>query len=348
MTVVMFRSRRKARPTEDSMPPMIDIKKIEKMSREEKLQTMEAIWADLLILSLSFSGCFTARKVNLRELEIQGKVSWLCAGASNVVGVPLDIVCVPITVPLAGYGMSQWDWGGEYGGPYVVWGMVCGPGIIVESVCYNAGAGLAYPLYLVGDVLPSRLALLVKNNDSIVTEIMDSWEYANPKVSRNEYAVLVRASGREFPPAYHRDSRPESLWYCFLSHTNRSIGNPDRILPWLKGEWSAWDRAGRPRGGRSEAAHVLGYWVVERHYWGAGESRFEKRLGSFAPSDIEYLESITGVTRETVGAYRRECALERGQKPPEKAWMWPKARRLWVEEQGGKDQILQDQYGASQ
>lgn len=300
----------------------------------------------LLALSLSLSGCWTAREVSLGELETHGKVGWLCAGASNVVGVPLNIVCVPVTLPIAAYGGSKWDWGGEYGGPVVVYFTVCLPGIMLESVSYNAGAGLSYPLLLLGNIIPSRFALLVKNSDSIVTEAMDAWgNHQNPKVSKNAYSVLVRASGREFPPAYHHDIGARSAWRYFLAHDSPSIGNPDRILPWLSGEWLAWDRAGRPRGGRSEAAHVLAYWVVERHYVMGGRHRFEKRLPSFASSDIECLESITGVSCETVAAYYRERASGRDEKPSAQEGLWPAAWRLWVEDHGGKDEILRRQYG---
>ena len=252
------------------------------------------------------TGCI-ASTVDPDELEVNGKVGWACSVPAGVVGVGLDVVCAPITLPLAVIGQTY----KEPEDDTFFWAALpSAPGYVLEDTVYAAATVATYPVYLVGIAGPRAVRLAAMDRDEAVRYLIARL----PEVSETNYAKLAAASGRSFAPPY-------------VSRYSAGAGLGDRAVvdDRIAAEWQAWLEAGEPAGGPQEAAFVLENWVVELNPYPVA--------GPFGEAGAPTLERIAGATRQEVERYaesNREKRL-RAQCGP-----W----KFWVAEHGGVQKVV--------
>jgi formylglycine-generating enzyme required for sulfatase activity len=286
------------------------------------------------------------------DLELHGKVGRTCMVVGDVVGVAADIVCLPATLAVdACLVVSHWkDTGGEdrLGLMFGCMFIPLIPGNLIAEGAYYAGAGLTYPVYLAAVKIPRAIRLKTASDESVTTYLISRL----PRVSASEYDKLVSASGRtvHVPPAreatgplreglleFRFGSRPFQFLSCVPEDWWRAEGagewpvdgrgwpmrgeavigaegRPIGVVGYLIEEWKAWDKAGRPRGGPDEVAHVLDSWVMTHD--------MPELLGT------DKLEQLLKVSKATVSRYFLETAGTGN--------IW----RFWMEHHGGARQAV--------
>ena len=177
-------------------------------------------------LLMVMTGCALPEDFRFRDLELHGKVGAVCGVSSGVViGIPLCIVSLPVTLPLAAQSHSRNKW---FGGFEVLY-----PAYFAVLIGYYGGAALAYPLHLVVEEVPHRVRLALSSDEELVHYLVKSM----PHISESDYDRLVEASGRRNPPAY--------------GGYNPVFG--EKPICASTEEWQAWLQAGGPAGGQEKA-----------------------------------------------------------------------------------------------
>ena len=209
-----------------------------------------------------------SRQGEFRGLEVHGKAGYACACVSDIVGIPVGVVCLPVTVPMT------MIWGRTYGdAPVPDITYVCTPTVIVENVAYYIGSAITYPLYPIGRWLDERKLNRLTDEEAEQTLLADL-----PYLDMGKYERLIRASRRQYAPSYcawdtaiGEESGRTSYHYPTsifpLKHDARppDFGRKDELDRRIAGDWKNWTTAGSPRGGRPEALGVLAYWTASNY-----------------------------------------------------------------------------------
>lgn len=292
--------------------------------------------AMLLLVGLALvgaSGCLCGS--HWSDFELHGKVGCGFAGLSEVVGIPLDIVAAPVTLPLGAHAAShdhgEMSW-------LTVPGYIVIPSACLEIAFYNIGAVVGYPFHLLFEAAPPRISRLWRSRNDVVSSVLQGWKCANPQCSRTEYAILCAASRRQWPPVLMWEHEGVTLrpW------EPGAFGRRDRIPMWLAEEWKAWDQAGRPTGDRAEAGLVLacrGFYPS----FGNERSTFWNRPPPFLDAgEVRELEDILGADGQAVAEHFKASSAYSVRDRWDNALLY-RARRawqVWVLDHGGTDHLL--------
>jgi hypothetical protein len=265
-----------------------------------------------------------------RGFELHGKVGRGCAIASDVVGVPLDIVCLPVTFPVglifAERPSCCWNfcWIAE---PESACYIPVVPSLALERAFYCAGSALTYPLYLGTVALPRAIRQGTMTPEHLVAYMLDRMPY----LSDAEYGKLVQASRRRWPPYYYGDVPGPDIWESWTDVP--AFGHKTEMDLNVAEEWKAWDSAGRPAAGPEEATFVVDYLIFKHHYLLCGNERLKDIVGA---SYDELWEYGHGKPASEHPHFHRALMIE------DKDW------QRWIEGHGGIEKIVQERFGTPQ
>jgi hypothetical protein len=266
-----------------------------------------------LLCLTTLTGCI-ATDFTPGELELNGKIGWVCSIPAAVVGVGLDIVCTPITVPwgiIAECGDTSTE---PIFPPYWCLTAII-PGVLFEYGAYEAVAAVTYPVQLAAVELPSRISLARTSDADVRHDLLMQL----PNVRPTEYRRLVAASGRAFAPGYTAQGGHGALGRLVLS------GHKSILAAAVENEWWAWVRAGEPAGGAKEAEFVIQYWVMDRNPESVGYAVDDAQLRT--------IEKMLGVSREEVERYAASTSVTRRGSH---LGPW----KFWVVEHGGVQEVV--------
>ena len=245
-----------------------------------------------------FSSCMADR-------DIHGKCGdFMFSTLGPAVGLPAALLCLPATIPIV-YATDAH----REDALLIVYRY---PAMPFYSGFYYIGTTLGYPAYLCA--LPFRARdFNAMSDDEKVRMLVGDMPYA----SRDDYEILLNASGREFAPPY---AEGEFLSYDSVNKSFPYGRKACKAAYYISDEWKAWQESGAPAGGAPEKRFVVKYLTYDKQ--GSPDWRAMRLVceeGGASPEEIEEF-----------------CKKAPGLSDKDKL-------RYWIEKHGGVDAIIQDE-----
>jgi hypothetical protein len=197
------------------------------------------------LIATGSAGCVpgVTQTTGWTSLELHGKAGYSLAWVGRAVGQPINVVCLPLTYPIALRNESAFPWRSESANTAVM----RRPGAAIEWTFYYVGAACAYPVHVGGVALPRAIWLGLASDSSTITYLLDRM----PFISEGEYRRLVAASGR-------------ANYLPYAPFPDAVFGMKPRAPDQVAAEWRWWDEEGRPAGEGLEREYMLRHWKAGR------------------------------------------------------------------------------------
>ncbi len=243
------------------------------------LRSLARVFAAGMLFAMA--GCVRWTHLPPSSLEIHGKAGQVCSAAVTPLVWSVNTALFPVSVASLGQTPPSHDNLGY-------------PGLAVENSAYFVCATLGLPLYALDRGI-ERAFFVLADHEAVEEHLIERL----PELSREDYELLVRTSGRTWPPPYELPevkvplSSPgagssREFGYWSTAQAPRYGSKPRLGNPLAAAEWRDWRAAGRPRDTDAETAFVvnraLGFsdpsLQFAATYGPAQQSRFEKEFAS--------------------------------------------------------------------